>query len=536
MLILWPEKINKNQIITMIKKGLLIATMAMVCGLTAQAIDEYQFHRGTAVLKGRILNRPAGEWTSVSIKAYNIFIDTDRIVSIPVKDDGTFEAAITLPHSQGVHMVDIGHVFLAVGDTLELTKDASKMDMEGVTFGGNGVSATINRLWPQVKKHYFGNGVVSGNNVETEQIAAWKKELVRLTDVVIADVKADKLPVPAGTGSYEKEVLGASALSVPLMEVMRLNFINMMEGKKTESYDFLADREQWLLDNPAMVFMVDDPDIFFGLATLCMMVDVSYGVNNYRIYPELNEPQAITTYKQNFMLPRDYDKGLHRQMLALRGDTLLSIADYFRLSTEAAKKRFGLKKIGFTMQVALSRNVFDEIRMNDETNTDHMAARFAAVVPYMKHPATAMQVVELYRNYVKENEGGIDRNVSTSPEGDAIFERIIAPYKGNDLYVDFWSWGCGPCRKKMMDEREKVEMLKDDPVRFLYIADEKDTNREQAERWMQENNIKGEHIFVTHEEWKFLSAKFQFAATPFGTAVDKKGKLTTQKVLDKKYD
>ena len=67
-------------------------------------------------------------------------------------------------------------------------------------------------------------------------------------------------------------------------------------------------------------------------------------------------------------------------------------------------------------------------------------------------------------------------------------------------------------------------------------ADEKDSKREQCEQWMKENNIKGEHIFVTHEEWKFLSAKFQFAATPFSTAVDKKGKLTTQKVLDKKYN
>lgn len=513
-----------------------MTVMMMVCALMAQAIDEYQFHRGTAVLKGRIINRPAGEWTSLSIKAYNIFIDRDRIVSIPVNEDGTFEAAITLPHSQGVHMIDIGHVFLAVGDTLELTKDASKEDMEGVTFGGNGVSATINRLWPQVKKHYYGNGVVSRKAVEPEQIAAWKKELVRQMDVVIADIKADKLPVPAGTGSYEKEVLGASALSVPLMEVMRQSFDNMMEGNKAESYEFLADREQWLLDNPAMVFMVDDPDIFFGLATLCMMFDVSYGVNSYRIFPELNEPEAVTTYKQEFLLPNDYDEGLHRQMLAVREDTLLTIADYFRISTETAKKRFGLKKTGFLMQVALSRNVFDEIRMNDETNPDHMAARFAAVTPYMKHPATSMQVVELYRQYVRESEGGVDRNVSTSPEGDAIFERIIAPYKGHDLYVDFWSWGCAPCRKKMMDERDKVEMLQDEPVRFLYIADEKDSDPEKCEQWMKENNIKGEHIFVTHEEWKFLSAKFQFAATPFETAVNNNGKLTTQSVLNKKYE
>ena len=50
---------------------------------------------------------------------------------------------------------------------------------------------------------------------------------------------------------------------------------------------------------------------------------------------------------------------------------------------------------------------------------------------------------------------------------------------------------------------------------------------------MKENDIKGEHIFVTHEEWKHLATKFQIAAIPFATAVDKDGKLTKMQELDK---
>jgi uncharacterized HAD superfamily protein len=85
----------------------------------------------------------------------------------------------------------------------------------------------------------------------------------------------------------------------------------------------------------------------------------------------------------------------------------------------------------------------------------------------------------------------------------------------------------------MLDEREKVERLKDAPVRFLYICHEKDSPREYTEQWLTKNNIKGEHIFVTHEEWKHLATKFQIAAIPFATAVDKDGKLTKMQELDK---
>ena len=518
---------------TMNKKGIITAMMALAC-ITAQAIDEYQFHRGTVVLKGRVLNKPAEEWTSILITTYNHFTDKDYMVSIPVKDDGSFEAAITLPHSQGVWVDDIGNVFLAVGDTLELTKDASKPYMEGVTFGGHSTSTDINRLWPEVKKHYFGDKPLGMPDLSMEEIPAWKQKMVKLMDAVIADMKADKLPLPAGTSSYEKEVLGTSALAIPFLQVMSVFRNNMTTLKPNEYYDFVTDRERWLLDTPAMLFAIDSPGHVFSYTSLCLMLDVSWGAGSLRIDPRLGDPTDIETYKHDFVLPSNFDADLHSRLLALRQDTLLTIADYFRITTQATLKRFDLKQIGFMLQMSLCRYIFDEVHLDDIT-ADRMAANFAAVMPYFKHSAIAHHALEAYRQFVISKEGKVEQTASLSPEGDAIFERIIAPYKDYALYVDFWGMSCGPCRLNMMNEREKVEQMKDKPVRFLYICDETDRPREVAERWLTENNIKGEHIYVTHEEWKHLSTKFQFSAIPFSTAVDKDGNLTTQKELDNAY-
>ena len=50
---------------------------------------------------------------------------------------------------------------------------------------------------------------------------------------------------------------------------------------------------------------------------------------------------------------------------------------------------------------------------------------------------------------------------------------------------------------------------------------------------MTENNIKGEHIYITHDEWNLLSAKFQFAGPPFSTGVDKDGNIVPVSEINK---
>lgn len=106
-------------------------------------------------------------------------------------------------------------------------------------------------------------------------------------------------------------------------------------------------------------------------------------------------------------------------------------------------------------------------------------------------------------------------------KGDSIFQRIIEPYKGNVLYVDFWAMSCGPCRAKMLRMRDEVEANKDKPVKYIYITDD---TPEKCRSFLESNNIKGEHIHVTRQEWGYLSEKFNFSGIPFIVLFDKQGK------------
>ena len=96
--------------------------------------------------------------------------------------------------------------------------------------------------------------------------------------------------------------------------------------------------------------------------------------------------------------------------------------------------------------------------------------------------------------------------------------------------MDFWGIGCGPCRKGMLNQRTLVEQYKDAPVRFLYICNEKDSPREPSEKFLTDNNIQGEHIFISSDEWNLLTNKFQFNAIPFTLLIDRNGNIVEKNV------
>ena len=76
----------------------------------------------------------------------------------------------------------------------------------------------------------------------------------------------------------------------------------------------------------------------------------------------------------------------------------------------------------------------------------------------------------------------------------------------------------------MLDDRETVEALKDKPVKFLYVTSD---GPEACNPWLEENNIKGEHIFITGSEWSQMQEKLNFSGIPFHVLVDKSGKVRT---------
>ena len=158
----------------------------------------------------------------------------------------------------------------------------------------------------------------------------------------------------------------------------------------------------------------------------------------------------------------------------------------------------------------------------------------AAAMTVISHPELIRQGILTFRNYVKENEIKVTED-KTLTKGDSIFQRIIEPYKGNVLYVDFWEMSCGPCRAGMLHMRDEVEANKDKPVKYLYITDD---TPEHCKSFLEPNNIKGEHIHITRSEWGYLQEKFQFTGIPFVVLFDKKGKqredATVEQLLEEK--
>ena len=54
------------------KKTILTMLLTLVA-MMGQAIDEYHFHGGTAVIKGRLVNKPIGDGTTLSVHTVNLF-------------------------------------------------------------------------------------------------------------------------------------------------------------------------------------------------------------------------------------------------------------------------------------------------------------------------------------------------------------------------------------------------------------------------------------------------------------------------------
>ena len=75
---------------------------------------------------------------------------------------------------------------------------------------------------------------------------------------------------------------------------------------------------------------------------------------------------------------------------------------------------------------------------------------------------------------------------------DELFRKLLEPYRGNVIYLDFWGTWCSPCRENMKLAGTIEEELHDKDVIFMYLA-----NRSPEESWkniVKEMNLTGDNI------------------------------------------
>jgi len=118
-------------------------------------------------------------------------------------------------------------------------------------------------------------------------------------------------------------------------------------------------------------------------------------------------------------------------------------------------------------------------------------------------------------------------------EASRIFKKLITPYKGKYIFVDFWGTTCGPCRvgiEKMASLRK--ELRENTDFQFLYITGTETSPSKKSYDEYVEKNLKGfPSLLLSAAEYRNMRELFHFNGIPRYVLIDRDGKI-----IDENYD
>ena len=445
-------------------------------------MNQLPLHGGEVVIKGRIIpgdpqivKQFEGQ---ISAIMRNYIVRKENTTLFDIKEDGTFSLNLQVPYPMYLLVYPMGEVYACPGDTVDVTIDTTKPNREeGVILDGTGLSGEVTRLTPKIRKAYLDFSSEDSHNEQAERteptpdlVLTIKDKLVARLDEMVCRINAG-LPELEGCSPMASDIIRTYIVAAYAEHIcdyyMRLEREEFDTGEIWQQFfSFAAPRERYLFDNPLLLISANH--FFFNR--------IEYSLFSSSSYP-----------------------------ISLK-----------------------LSPTDFSAQVCKLRNLVSWELKNAADKPDYAAEQVAKTFSYITHPEVMRQAVLAYHQHVLDHEVKV---IGEKPmtKGDSIFQRIIEPYKGNVLYVDFWEMSCGPCRNLMLNMRDEVEANKEKPVKYLYITDD---SEEKCRPFLEPNNIKGEHIHITPAEWGYLREKFQFTGIPFTVLFDKDGKQRDNVTVD----
>lgn len=456
-------------------------------------------HGGEVVIKGRII--PGGPEIAkqfegrISALMRNYIAGTEKTTLFEIKEDGTFSLNLQVPYPMYLLVYPIAEVYACPGDTVDITIDITKPTKEeGVTLDGTGLSGEVSKLTQKIRNTYCDfsadyNPSAENIKLTPDSLLKRKDELVARLDEMVCRINAG-LPELDGCSPMASDIIRTYIVAAYTEHICDYYRRHERDGFDTgeiwpKFFSFAAPRERYMLDNPLL--MISGDFSFFNRIQFVLLSPIIYAHNGNLIFGA-DEKEAMNELQDKLKLsPTDF----------------------------CAQVSMLHKLVDYTFKY---RNVLVS-QMKEKAN-DFIADEVAKIFSVISHPEIMRQAVIVYNEHIKEYEMKVVEDKPMT-KADSIFLRIIEPYKGNVLYIDFWEMSCGPCRNLMLSMRDEVEVNKDKPVKYLYITDD---SEEKCRPFLEPNNIKGEHIHITHAEWGYLQEKFQFSGIPYHFILDKNGK------------
>jgi len=111
-------------------------------------------------------------------------------------------------------------------------------------------------------------------------------------------------------------------------------------------------------------------------------------------------------------------------------------------------------------------------------------------------------------------------------KGTDILRKIIDPFKGKIVLIDFWATTCGPCIgsiKSMKTFREEMKDSKE--LTFVFITSEGSSPKDAYDKFVLDQELVNTYR-LTEDENRYLGQLFQFSAIPHYVLIDKAGKVS----------
>ena len=196
----------------------------------------------------------------------------------------------------------------------------------------------------------------------------------------------------------------------------------------------------------------------------------------------------------------------------------LSVAD--SLLTEPILKEWWAASI-YCGQIDHTRTPWSSTAVND--------LKERITNPYLQNQL--LSINDYYTNISKQtiaNEASLKNTdyLKDTYDADELFNKLIEPYKGKVIYLDFWGTWCGPCRENMKLAGAIEEALHGKEVIFMYFA-----NNSPELSWknvIKEMNLTGENIVhyrLPDQQQSMLERKLSINSYPTYMIIDKEGNI-----------
>ena len=115
-------------------------------------------------------------------------------------------------------------------------------------------------------------------------------------------------------------------------------------------------------------------------------------------------------------------------------------------------------------------------------------------------------------------------------EGRELLNKIIEPYKGKVIYVDFWGTWCGPCEEQMKYVKDVKKKMENKDVVFLYFAD--NSPDQTWKNFIKKYDLTGDnvvHYNLPNNQQIILNAYMKVNSFPSYFIIDKEGEVVDMK-------